>query len=92
MNKRGPRYPKEEFSRRGQEWYQKVVRPKVFPAHKGRFALIDIETGEYEVDDDLLVAADRLYARLPDAQPWAVRIGYIAVDSLGGGPIPEEPA
>jgi hypothetical protein len=92
MNNRGPRYSKEEFTRRGTEWYQKVVKPKVFPQHKGRLAVIDIETGEYEVDDDGIAACERLYARLPDAQPWMVRIGYVAVASLGGGPVPEEPA
>ena len=40
------------------------------PDDDGRFVLIDIETGEYEVDEDEMAASDRLLARVPDAQVW----------------------
>jgi hypothetical protein len=90
MNKRGPRYPKEEFARRGWEWYQNVVKPKVFAGNKGKHVIIDIETGEFEVDDDSLAATERLYARLPDAQPWGIKIGYLASTAHGGQPLPED--
>jgi hypothetical protein len=43
----------------------------------------NIETGAYEVADELLPASKRLLARLPDAQTWFVRIGYPAVDHFG---------
>jgi hypothetical protein len=39
--------------------------------------------GAFEVADDILPATDRLFERLPDAQPWIVRIGYRAVDRFG---------
>ena len=38
------------------------------------FVVIDIETGEYEVDQDELAASDRLLARRFDAQMWTRRI------------------
>ena len=77
------RYDKEEFARRGDKIYQQSVRPVVEPGNKGRIAAIDIESGAYEIADDVLTAANRLYARYPMAQPWVVRIGYPAVHRFG---------
>jgi hypothetical protein len=44
---------------------------------------IDIETESFEVADDILPATDRLFERLPDAQPWIVRIGHRVVHRFG---------
>lgn len=71
----GPRYSMEEFARRGDALYENKIRPLVEEGNQGKFVLIDIETGEYEVDEDELAASDRLRERIPDAQPWLVRIG-----------------
>ncbi|MBK4730814.1 hypothetical protein JJD41_13205 [Oxynema sp. CENA135] len=49
----------------------------------GKIVAIDIETGIFEVADDILTASDRLFERLPDAQPWIVRIGSRAVHRFG---------
>ena len=57
-----PRYSKEEFARRGDEIYDRDISPDVEPADEGKFVVIDIETGEYEVDQDELAASDRLLA------------------------------
>ena len=70
-----PRYSKEEFARRGDEIYDRDIRPHIEPADEGKFVVIDIETGEYEVDRDELAASDRLLARRLDAQMWTRRIG-----------------
>lgn len=45
---------------------------------------IDIETGDYAIDDDLIQTGNRLLARHPDAALFGLRIGYNAVYSLGG--------
>jgi hypothetical protein len=37
--------------------------------------LIDIETGEYEIDANAIAASDRLLARLPDEQVGMVQVG-----------------
>ena len=71
-----PKYPKEEFARRGEALYEEKVRPLFEPSHIGQFAVIDLETGEFEVDANELDACHRLRARLPEAQPWLRRIGY----------------
>ena len=69
------RYGKEEFARRGRALYEKVIRRNFEPSHDGQFAAIDIETGEFEIDAKDLEAVHRLFARLPNAQPWLCRIG-----------------
>jgi hypothetical protein len=78
------RYPKEEFARRGDALYETKVRPRLKPADKGKFCAIDIETGEYEIAEDEMEACDKLYARIPNAQPWLVRIGYRYVHRFAG--------
>jgi hypothetical protein len=78
-----PKYNKEEHARRGAEVYEQVVRTKVESANRGKIVAIDVDTREYEVAEDGLSAANRLLARLPDAQIWCVRIGYPAVHRFG---------
>ena len=83
MRVRQPRCSKEEFARRGQTIYEQHVMPKVEEDNVGRIVAIDIETGEFEVADDPIAASDRLFARCPDAQPWLVRIGHLALHRFG---------
>jgi hypothetical protein len=83
MATRGPRYSKEEFARRGQELYEQVVRPTLRPEDDFKFVAIDIETGEFEIDPDNHAAVMRLRGRLPDPQPWLMRIGEPAAYRLG---------
>jgi hypothetical protein len=78
-----PRYSKEEFARRGNEIYERDIRPHVEAGNEGKFVAIDIETGAYEVDSDDYSATERLYSHHPDAQIWLVRIGEPAAYRLG---------
>jgi hypothetical protein len=80
---RQPRYSKEEFARRGDEIYETQVRSQVEAGNHGKIVAIDIETGAYEVGEDIVTASDRLLAKLPDAQTWFIRIGHSAVDHFG---------
>jgi hypothetical protein len=70
-----PRYSKEEFARRGDEIYERDIRPRVEKVDEGKFVVIDIDTGAYEIDEDELTASDRLLARNPNAQLWVTRVG-----------------
>jgi len=83
MTVRQPRYSKEEFARRGDEIYESQVRSQVEEGNHGRIVAIDIETGAFEVADDIMTASKHLLAKLPDAQTWFVRIGHLAVDHFG---------
>jgi len=77
------RLNKEEFARRGTELYEREIRARVEEGNHGRIVAIDIDTGAFEVADDVLAASDRLLARHPDAQTWLVRIGHRAVHRFG---------
>jgi hypothetical protein len=83
MAVRQRRYSKEELTRRGQELYESGIRQQVEAGNKGRIVAIDIETGDFEVDDHIVAATNRLFERKPDAQPWVIRIGHRAVDHFG---------
>jgi hypothetical protein len=83
LQKRQPRYSKEEFARRGDELYETQVREQVEVGNYGRIVAIDIETGAFELADDIVRASARLLARVPDAQTWFIRIGYRAVYHFG---------
>lgn len=77
------RHSKEELARRGQELYEAQIQQTVESGNVGRIVAIDIETGNYEVADNVLPATNRLFARNPDAQPWVIRIGCPAVYHFG---------
>jgi hypothetical protein len=83
MSPRQPRYTKEEHARLGTEMYETQVRPQVEAGNLGRIVAIDVDSGDFEVADDTLSAAERLLARSPDAQIWTVRIGSPAVHRFG---------
>jgi hypothetical protein len=78
-----PHYTKEEFARRGDEIYKRDIYPHVKAGDEGKYVAIDIETGDYEMDADELVASDRLLARKPDAQTWLMQVGSRYVRRFG---------
>ena len=80
-----PRHSREEFARRGEDLYERVVLPVVRPSDEGKFVLIDIESGDYEVDGDELAASDRLLERRPGAQVWMRRVGSPYARRFGRG-------
>jgi peptide subunit release factor RF-3 len=83
FHQRQPRYSKEEFAQRGDALYEAQIRSQVEEGNHGKIVAIDIETGAFEVADEILTATDRLFERIPDAQPWIVRIGHRAVHRFG---------
>ena len=46
------RVPEEEIVPRGHEIYERAVHPELGPEHEGKFVVIDVESGDYEVSDD----------------------------------------
>lgn len=84
MATREPRYSREEFARRGEEIYDRVIRPSLRPEDEDKFVALDIESASYEMDRNDYAAVDRLLKRLPDAQIWLMRVGQKAAYRLGG--------
>ena len=81
-----PTRPKEESARLGEAIYERDIEALVKDTHDGQFVAIDVDSGDWAVADELLVARDRLDEKHPDAfDVWLRRVGYRAVASIGGG-------
>lgn len=78
------KYTSEEIGRRAEDIYRRQIRPIVMPQQKGRFLVLDIESGDYEIDDDDLSASEKLQARRPNGIFFGFRIGYKSAYTLAG--------
>ena len=68
--------PPRELEIRGEAIYRERIRHLVEPREKGKFVVIDVYSGDYEIDERDADASVRLLSRHPDAVTWAVRVGY----------------
>jgi hypothetical protein len=60
------------------------VRPLLRPVDEDKFIAIDIDSGEYELDDDDYSAVTRLRARCPaSTEIWLGRVGRPAAYRMG---------
>jgi len=73
----------DEIVRKGEELYDREIREKVEQGNHGRFVVIDITSGDYEVADEDLAASERVIARHPQALLYGIRIGYPAALRIG---------
>ena len=80
-----PRYTTQEIVTRGRELYERQIRSQVENGNIGKILVVDIETGEYEIDDDHLRATQRALSKHPNAALYSVRIGYPTLAKIGGG-------
>jgi predicted transcriptional regulator of viral defense system len=79
-----PKYSKEEIAARAGEIYERDLRSRLKPGNRGKYLVIDIETGEYEVDTDDYAAISRALGKHADPALFTMRIGYPAATRLGG--------
>ena len=77
------KYTPEEVAARGEAIYERQIHPIIEAEHNGKFVIIDIETGTYEIDDDDLTATKRVLAKRPEAILYGLRIGYPTAYRLG---------
>lgn len=59
--------PYAEQKRRGEAIYAAQIRHRLAPADSDKFVLIDVLSGDYEIDDRAARAIIRLRERRPDA-------------------------
>jgi hypothetical protein len=79
------KYDDKEYSRRADEMYEGYLRAKVEHGDNiGKFITFDIDTGEYEIGDDLYETGEKIRERNPEAQLVTHKIGYNAAISFGG--------
>ena len=73
----------KEAAAAGRAIYNEKIRHKVEPTEKGKVVVIDVNSGDWEIDADDATALFRLLERRPDAFTWAERVGYPAVYNMG---------
>ncbi|MBM4039502.1 MAG: hypothetical protein FJ290_13400 [Planctomycetes bacterium] len=76
-----------ELVARGRAYYDKHLRARVEPEHVGKFLALDVESGDYEVDEDELAAIHRAEARHPNSLFYVMRVGFRAAHHIGGGSV-----
>ncbi len=74
----------EELAQRGQELYESCIRQQIEVGNDGKIVAIDIELGEFEVDETVMGATDWLFKRQPNAEPGAAGGGGCVVGVLCG--------
>jgi hypothetical protein len=73
-----PELNREQLARLGPDAFNRHVRPRLRPEDDGKFAAVDIRTGDFELDEDDDAAVARLRTRRPSAEVWLERVGQPA--------------
>jgi hypothetical protein len=76
--------PLGEITSRGKQIYEQKLRSLLEPEHVGKYLVIDVDSGDYEMDEEHLAALDRVRARHPDGSFFSMRVGYEALARIGG--------
>src|SRR5947208_4058524 len=69
---------------RARELYEGLRAKVETPENIGKLIVMDVESGDYEIDEQGIEASRRLQARHPGATLYALRIGYRTVESFAG--------
>lgn len=76
-------YSAEEVAALGDELYETRIRERLESAHLGKIVALDVQDGDYVVDETALAASERLLAQNPSAEVWCVRVGHEALYHVG---------
>ena len=76
-------YKREEVSELGRAIYKEKIKRLVEPMENGKFIVIDVESGDYEIDERMADASDRFHERRPNAVCYIGRVGYPAAFRMG---------
>ncbi len=72
------------LNERARQLYEQL-RPQIeTPANIGKLIVMDVDSGDYEIDDMGIETSRHLQVRHPGATLYALRIGYNAVEAIGG--------
>ena len=74
----------DEIGERGEAIYQEHIKHLVDPLHYGKFVVIDVKTGDYEIGKRMIVASKILRERRPEAITYGLRVGFLTAYRMGG--------
>lgn len=78
------RYSPQEVESRAHEIYEREIRPRIEAGNTGKYVVIDIESGEFELADDDVQATKCMLKKRPNAVLFGLRVGYPTAYTLGG--------
>ncbi len=81
----------DEVVDQGEAIYRERLQAHLEPGNNGKFLVIDINTGDYEMGDDHSATLKRALAKWPDAVLCGLKIGYPATARLSGRLRPNAP-
>ena len=67
----------------GRAIYKEKILPLMKDEDNGKVVVIDVNSGDYEIDYDDAAALFNLLERRPDAFTWSERVGYRTVHRMG---------
>jgi hypothetical protein len=77
--------PENALGERAQDLYARLREKVEIAENIGKFIVLDVESGDYEIDDQGIESSRRLQDRHPGAVLYALRIGYKTAVSFCGG-------
>ena len=81
----------DEIVDRGEAIYRERLQAQLEPENVGKFLVIDIDTGEYEMGPEYLPLTDAMMDANPAAVLCILKIGYPAAVRMGGRLRPNVP-
>jgi len=81
-----------ELGQRARVIYERSIQSKLSPEDTGKYLVIDLDTGEYELDTDDLEAMMRAYHKKPVANRYTIRLGHRTTGYFRGGIVPTQRA
>lgn len=75
----------EQVVEAGKKIYDASLRHRLEPVHNGECVVIEVGSGDFEIDADALKALDRARVRHPKGSFYFGRVGYPTFYRIGGG-------
>ena len=73
----------EKIVARGKLLYEERLRHQLETGNTGKILVINVDTGDYEMDRNRLAASDRAAERFSGAPLYAMWIGALALGQIG---------
>ncbi len=78
-----PKYSTNEMARRGEKVYARI-KMQLEPRHAGKFVAIEVDSGDFFLDEDSTKALLKARRKHPQAIFYLARIGYRAAYKMTG--------
>jgi hypothetical protein len=76
--------PEADLSEQAMQLYRRIRSKVETPDNIGKMMIVDVDSGDYEIGDDMIEPSHCLQARHPGSILFGIRIGYKTVASIGG--------